>query len=403
MKNTPDKRCDTAVSCARGRHLGTMHQPSEDRHPGFLASKLYYKACCALLFFIAAAASFNGFYDKYRLLDTDEFGNLAGRIAFERFVDGTANRPFIYRQMVPNIANFIDAHVSQSLKTYIFTRYVHAGLLPGRDPYDSIVLHDLRYSLRYMIIYVMVFLFAWAAVYAMYATVKIVGNPPVIAAIASIAFILFIPYFEVNAGFYYDYPELFFFALIVYLAVRVNWWWLVPVAALATWNKESFLLFTPALYPLIRLRHPRMQSLAATGVIGLACAAVYQVIRMRFRVNPGGTVEIHFAEQMHSFLHPGILFQREWNYGLLAFGGLNFITLTLGIVTVWRGWGLLPLAVRRYSLIAAVINVPLYLLFCAAGELRDLSMLYIPLLLLIAANLRTWPDTAPGRLTPIDI
>ena len=378
-----------------------MQWPRMRRKSGSLADTLYYKACCALLFFMAAAASFNGFYDKYRLLDTDEFGNLAGRIAFERFVDGTANRPFIYRQMLLNIANFIDSHVSQSAKHYIFTRYVHGGVSVGRDPYDSLVLHDPHYSLRYMLIYVIVFLFAWAAVYALYATAKIVGNPPAVAAISAIALILFIPYCEVNAGFYYDYPELFFFAIVVYLALRVKWWWLVPVAALATWNKESFLLFTPALYPLIRTRLSRPASLAANGVIALVCAAVYEIVRIRFRNNPGGTVEIHLGEQMHSLLHPAVLLQREWNYGLLSFGGLNVITVILLIATVWRGWVLLPTAIQRYSLVAAVINVPLFVLFCAAGELRDLSMLYVPLLLLVAANLRAFSEAAPVAAMPV--
>jgi hypothetical protein len=36
------------------------------------------------------------------------------------------------------------------------------------------------------------------------------------------------------------------------------------------------------------------------------------------------------------------------------------------------------------------LNFPLFLLFCAPGELRDLSMLYVTLLLLVAASLAEW-------------
>jgi hypothetical protein len=42
---------------------------------------------------------------------------------------------------------------------------------------------------------------------------------------------------------------------------------------------------------------------------------------------------------------------------------------------------------KRHAQIAAMINVPLYFLFCLPGELRDLSFLYVALVLLIAANI----------------
>ena len=45
---------------------------------------------------------------------------------------------------------------------------------------------------------------------------------------------------------------------------------------------------------------------------------------------------------------------------------------------------------QNHARIAFAINIPLYLLFCDVGELRDLSFLYVTLLLLIAQNLRAW-------------
>jgi len=41
-----------------------------------------------------------------------------------------------------------------------------------------------------------------------------------------------------------------------------------------------------------------------------------------------------------------------------------------------------------------VINFPLYFLFCQPGEFRDLSLLYISLVLIIATNLQMWMKQA---------
>jgi hypothetical protein len=40
--------------------------------------------------------------------------------------------------------------------------------------------------------------------------------------------------------------------------------------------------------------------------------------------------------------------------------------------------------------IAAIINIPLFVLVCSAGAMRNLSMLYVALLLLLATNLTEW-------------
>jgi len=355
-----------------------------------VSSKIYYKFSCLVLFFTVAAASFNGFYDKNRLLDTNEFGSTQGRIAFERMVDGTANRPFVYRQLLPYIAGFIDSHVPSHVTDKLFKTYIHHDITIGRDPYDSVVLQNRTYFLRYTLIYIMVFLFAWMAVHAMYEVAKAVGNPSPSAAIAAMGFILLMPYFMVNAGFYYDYPELFFFAVAIWMALKVDWWWLVPVAGVATLNKESFLLFVPSLYPLIRSRTTRNKALVATGVLLLVCVAVNLLLHVRYAINPGGTVEVHVMDQIENLMHPGNLFLREWTYGLLTFRGFNGVYLALTIWTFMRGWKYLSKPIQRHAQIAAAINFPAFIFLCAQGELRDLSMLYITLVLLLAANLTLW-------------
>ena len=85
--------------------------------------------------------------------------------------------------------------------------------------------------------------------------------------------ILLFPYFLTRGGFFYDFPELAFLVIAVWMALKFNWWWMLPLVALAAWNKESFLLFVPSLYPLIRLKSSRMRALAATAALGFTVLA----------------------------------------------------------------------------------------------------------------------------------
>jgi hypothetical protein len=67
------------------------------------------------------------------------------------------------------------------------------------------------------------------------------------------------------------------------------------------------------------------------------------------------------------------------------------------IWVVWRSWRLLPGWLKLHAKIAAVINIPLYLLFCQPGEFRDLSLLFISFLLVLAFSLQEWMGSAGLR------
>jgi hypothetical protein len=353
------------------------------------ASKFYYRACCCVLFFVAAAASFNGYFDKWHFREAGTSAFMAGA-SFDSMVDGTAMRPYVYRQLLPMVANWVDARVPEQVKDQLYAVRLYNGRLFREDFIDSPLARSRSCFLRYWIVYMAVFLFAWIAVHAMYLAGKAAGYPPAACALAAIAMILLFPYFMTRGGFFYDYPELAFLALAVWMALKFDWWWMVPVAALAAWNKESFLLFIPALYPLLRLRSSRIGALAASAVLGLTCAVVYCAIRLRFQHNPGGTIELHLMDQIDYMLHPSNLLLREKTYGLLALQGFNPLVWAMIAWTAIRGWRFLPEAMQRHAQIAAIINFPLYLLFCVPGELRDLSLLCVTLLLLLAANLTRW-------------
>ena len=72
------------------------------------------------------------------------------------------------------------------------------------------------------------------------------------------------------------------------------------------------------------------------------------------------------------------------------------------IWTAVRGWRVMPDVMKLHTKYAAIINIPLFVLFCGPGELRNLSMLFVPLLLFIASNI-TMSVTSTFRNTSCDL
>jgi hypothetical protein len=353
---------------------------------------LYAHVCRFVLFFVVAAAAFSGFYAKWHFNEADVPGDNSAA-SFESMVEGTAQRPAIYRQLMPWIDNFADKHTPQTTKDRL---YADKG--DGEDAQlylmsASATANERIYFFRYLIQYVITFLFTLLAVYAMYFMCKAMDISSPAALFASIVFTLLLPYFMTGGGYAYDIPELAFFALAVLIASRLDWWWLIPLVALGEWNKETFVLFVITLYPILRIRFSRAHAVAGISILCSICAAVFIPIRLHFAHNPGGGGG-GWHDQLQSFIHPGaMLFRTEETYGVRAFRMSALLPMALLVWMVLRGWKHLPNPIKRQAQIAAAINIPLYFLFCFPGELRDLSMLYVVLLLVLACSLDQWINT----------
>jgi hypothetical protein len=346
--------------------------------------------CCSLILFTVSAASFAGFYEKWHFREAfPERGIPTTGLSLDVILDGTASRPFVYRQLLPAIANGIDSITPATFKDRLYTfRTSHGKLLRERF-FLSPMARSQQYFFRYAVIYALTFVFALIATVAMFALVRDQGFDSLTAGAAASILILLVPVFMSIGGFYYDYVELAFLVLAVLIALRSHWALIIPLALLATWNKESFLFFVPCLYPLFRGRLSRGLSLVATVAGGLASCIIVFALHSHFAPNPGGPIEFHLGDQISFLLHPmGMFVPRDETYGFVGLPSLNPITLAIVIFLIYEGWRGLSRVIRRFTLCAAIINLPLYFLFCEPGELRDLSFLYASLLLLIAVQLR---------------
>jgi len=108
-------------------------------------------------------------------------------------------------------------------------------------------------------------------------------------------------------------------------------------------------------------------------------------------------MEVHWRDQLNYFLHVrDFVLGTEMTYGVPMLKAFTLAPLTLLAWTVWRSWQSLPRVIQRHGQIAAAINIPLYLLFCSPGELRDLSLLYVFFLLALATALNNWIGKACG-------
>lgn len=66
---------------------------------------------------------------------------------------------------------------------------------------------------------------------------------------------------------------------------------------------------------------------------------------------------------------------------------LSIIFFILLLTSTWRN---IPIFIKNHIRLALIINVPLYFLFCYVGEVRDLSLLYVGIVILMAYLMRQY-------------
>jgi len=350
-----------------------------------ISDRIFFKLCRYVLFFVIAAASVHGFFSQYHFTDINEDGSIHGKNNFASILEGTADRPYVYRQLLPMTANWLDSHTPAKLKDRLYNQKDNQGKFYRERLFDSPLARTQSYFLRYWLMFTFVFASAYISLHALFEVGKSIGLPPLVAAFSSLIVLLCIPFFMQPAGYYYDYPELAFVALGALVAVRYHWFWLIPVTALATWNKESYLFYVLLLFPLLRIRLARGKALLATTLAAATSVAVQTVIRHIYANNHGGAVEIHLRQQFASFL--GLYNPLHLNnaYGLLLPFTENVLLILLIIGIARFGLLSLSLNVRQHIYWTALVDFLLYLFLGSPYELRAMGFLYLTLMILIGS------------------
>lgn len=338
------------------------------------------------LYVLVAAASFCGFFAKYAFRDDSVHDSMV------RMLDATADRPYVYRQLLPYAANLVEKampadfgghlveHLQQDYPKHNWLANTYARATDARNP---------AYMLRYYLVYFMDFAPLLMGMLMLRAVCLELTGHVAAATLAPLAFALAMP-----AGNFWDFPELLFMALAVWLAARGKWLWLIALTPLATLNKESFLFFAVCLYPFLRERLAVRHAFAVVGACVLAAGAVNVVLKARYAGNPGDVAQFNLMTNLRFFADPRSYLLSDWTYGIPLPKGFNIVILFVLFTIVRAGWKRLPRAVRQHALIACAINVPLYLLFGWGDEVRALSMINVTAALLLCEGIAVYMQNA---------
>lgn len=346
-----------------------------------------------VLFLISAEASFSGFYEKWGLKDG------ADRYSVPLMVDGTGARPFVYRQLLPQTVNLIDNALPDGIKAKLVSRLVRPSQEnPGRTNWGMRVgdADNPQYAIRYYLIYNLTFLALFASLFLMRRLCLSEGFSPAAAISAPIVFALYFPFLLSRGGHFYDFTELFFFMGALCLCrTRMNWL-LVPFSVVATYDKELFFFFVLCLAPLLISDRKDVRGVAVLGGSLLLSGLTYVFSKAQFAGNPGESVQVWLWGNLEYYVNPANLFWMERTYGLWGWSGYSLVAVVLIAAVARRGWGYLGDQMKRHALLAAAINLPLFILFAHPGEVRSLNLLFPTLLLLIGGTVQSFLHTLPG-------
>lgn len=337
----------------------------------------WFRAVSLLLlltsFWIVAAAGFAGSVGKWGLRDGHE------RYGIQQMLEGTAHRPFVYRQLVPVIAKYADKVVPLNIKEKLMK-----GNHPDRVFVKAVAVKDPAFRFRYLMVYYLSFLALYGSLFVLRRIVLDAGASRLAAVVAPAGFALAFPYIQTVGGYFYDTVELLFLGLTFLAASRARIALLLLMVLPATLNKETFLFFLPALYPVLRQHYGIAKALGLTGA-GMLCSGIVNIgTKLMFAAAPGAPAEIHLFSNLAAYFQAWRYRQFEMTYGIIGPANIALLTILIVFAICLRGWPYCAPAVRRHIGIAACFNIPLFVAFAAPGELRNLSLLFIGLIILMA-------------------
>lgn len=337
------------------------------------------KLMLIFLVIVVTAASFSGFFSKWSFRDDAEsFG-------IEAMLDGSAKRPFVYRQLLPAISKEIVKVIPEKTKNKLTAN------LDKRKPVESVYARA-QVPQKYAIEYYLMMIFCYACfVGAIWNLRKIlieVWNDKISGTLAAFLFALIFPFLETLGGYFYDFPELLFFILAIKYAMHKNWIALLVLTPIATFNKEAFFFFLPTLYPFFREYWDRKHSISLSGISILLSGFAYLFVKQQFAGNPGGMVELHFMQHLTELFKLSSYYVTSTTYGLPLGAQMFFLHVIFVVWIIKTTWKYLPEVWKKHAKIAVIINTPLFWLFCAPGELRNLSLLYLTFCVMVTCYIR---------------
>jgi hypothetical protein len=318
-------------------------------------------------------------------------------------MDGTADRPFVYRRLAPDLVRVATDFSLPRLPKGTLDFIVKESPLARYRWFWGGESWNERKALAFHF----AFWLTWAALFgtlqagaALYRFLR--GSSWVEAmAFASLVMCL-LPLTFTGGGYLYDAPELCLWTTLLFVAIR-GWLPAVPlVFALMLVNKESALLAVPALFPILAHHAGRKRAAIWVGLLGVAGYAWGAYVRARYAALPGTPMAWLLKENLTFWAQPRSYFLFSTNYApaFPAPRGANVLNLILLFVPVCFGWKSTRPDLKWAAITMTAVLLPFYLTGGFADEIRALSLLF-PLVLIPAAEgvhaiLRAQTEKAPA-------
>lgn len=331
-------------------------------------------------FYVVAAASFNGFFVKWAFRDID-----VRKYTFQEIFEGTGDRPFVYRQLMITAAKEFRQQLSEEQQKNLIEHLHYNNFI---SPYYARAIIEPEPRIEYFLVYQMCFLSLFTSMFIWRRICTEITESQTAGTLAACIFALIFPILETVGGYFYDFGELLFFSLAVLFAMRGWWVALIFLAPIAEFNKESFLFFLITLFPILSENVGKLKAFRSVSVAIILCLLVYKYVSELYAGNGGGALEFHLDWHLKNLF--AMWANVEITYGVYFGHGMFFLHIILVAWIIKNAWKNLPPPWKFHIKIAALINFPLYILFCAPGELRNLSLLYAGFIVMLAVFIKSF-------------
>ena len=332
------------------------------------------KLMVIFLILTVSAAGFCGFFLKWAFReDSPDWG-------FQAMMENSAKKPFIHRQLAPVIVKKTVELFPEQTKEKLSKNLLEKKHIEKRFAQANI---PEKYLLEYYLMFAICFLSFFAAIWILKSLLTEILQDKFSATLAASFFALIFPFFEVLGGYYYDCLEILFLFLAAKFALHGNFLGIFILAPIATWNKESFFFFLATLYPLTRKNFDFKKSAAITLTSIFLSGLAYLFVQQTFINNPGDMADSRIFEHLEMIFDISSYFLTDSIYGAPLPARMFFLYIIFVIWLVKKYFCKFSEEWKLHAKIALIVNGILYWLFVVPGELRDLSLLYPSLMILI--------------------
>ena len=357
--------------------------------------RLLLSTLILILYAAVSAWCVHSLFDRWGLMEN------ADRFDFESMLSHEAHRPWAYRVLMPALVNSTYDLLPEPAKQAVAAVSVRPRM--GYDPeshlyhvtsqtlqkYYAVPVEQLTEKVRvkYHIAYAYVFASLLGALLLLRALTRFFfPGQDFLGDFGPLGFGILLPLTFRGGGYLYDFPEILFLCAAFYAAARQSPF-LALVLPLAVLNKESNVLLIPVLAAgHAPFRGAPWKRNAIFVLSAVAAVTAFSAVRIGASGNPGSGAEYHLPTNLRFWLDP--MTYVSWNAVIAPYSpfvpfpsGSNPVLIAMVVGFCALGWRSKPRTVRRWLLGAAVLCVPLMLVFGSSDEVRNLSLCFVPMYL----------------------